>query len=735
MSDHKNEIKLRVKPALKKDAGRGIIRVDPVIQQKMGWKNGDVVLVSSLRGKSTAGKIWPGLQEDVGRGVVHIDGAIRTNVGVSVDEYVFVRGPIEVKPAESVTLAPLEGVIRVSPSSGHRLAYMLEGRVLTRSDLVPIPVMGGTLNLLVVNYRPRADAVMMSLNTMIEISEKPASQLSMGPRISYEDIGGLKDEIQKIREMVELPIRHPEIFSHLGIEAPKGVLLYGPPGTGKTLLAKAVAGETDAHFISLSGPEIMSKFYGQSEERLRELFKEAEEKSPSIIFIDEIDSIAPKREEVTGEVERRVVAQLLSLLDGLKGRGKVIVIGATNRPNSLDPALRRPGRFDREIEIGVPDRDGRKEILQIHTRGIPLDEDVDLDLFAAKTHGFVGADLAALAKESAMRSLRRYLPDLNIDEDIPLELLRDIKVTQQDFLDAITEIEPSAMREVLITVPKETWEDIGGLESAMQELKEVAEWPLKYPDLFQHMNARLPKGILLYGPPGTGKTLLAKALAHESEVNFISVKGPEFLSKWVGESEKAVREIFRKARQAAPVIIFFDELDAIAPVRGRAADSQVTERMISQLLTELDGLEELKNVLLIAATNRPDIIDPALLRSGRFGRHIMVPMPDEDSRKEILKIHLRDKPLAEDVDLDMLVRDTEKFTGADIMAIVEEATLLAIRGAVLSGLNEMKDLKESKITMSNFKNAIAKVRGMSERQRRSYLKKPGAMDPSEFLYG
>ncbi|MHA1681408.1 MAG: CDC48 family AAA ATPase [Promethearchaeota archaeon] len=729
------EIKLRVKPALKKDAGRGIIRVDPLVQRRMGWKNGDVVIITSLSGKSTAGKIWPGLPEDDGYGVVHIDGAIRSNVGASVDEFVFVKGPVEVRFAQSVTLAPVEGPIRLSPSSGRQLAYMLEGRVLTRNDVLPIPVMGGTLNLLVVNYKPISDAVMIKLDTKIDISDKPASQLSLGPGISYEDIGGLKNEIQRIREMVELPIRHPELFSHLGIEPPKGVLLYGPPGTGKTMLAKAVASETDAHFISLSGPEIISKFYGQSEERLREIFKEAEDKAPSIIFIDEIDSIAPKREEVSGEVERRVVAQLLSLMDGLKGRGKVIVIGATNRPNSIDPALRRPGRFDREIEIGVPDQEGRKEILLIHTRGIPMTDDVDLDYFSSKTHGFVGADLSALAKESAMSALRRYLPDIKIDEEIPMELMREMKVTHDDFSRALMEIEPSALREVLITTPKESWEDIGGLDEAKQELREIAEWPLKYPELFQHMNARLPKGILLYGPPGTGKTLLAKALAHESETNFISVKGPEFLSKWVGESEKAIREIFRKARQAAPAIIFFDELDAITPVRGTGSGSRVTERVISQLLTELDGLEELKHVLLIAATNRPDIIDPALLRAGRFGRHVMVGLPDRDARREIFRIHFKGKPRGDDIDFDQLADESENFTGADIMAVVDEATILAIREAILGDSGTGGPVSGVKIRGSHVKQAFSKVRGISRRERKSYLNKAGAMDPKETLYG
>jgi len=479
--------------------------------------------------------------------------------------------------------------------------------------------------------------------------------------------------------MIELPIKHPELFQSIGIDPPKGVLLHGPPGTGKTLLARAVAFETDAHFITISGPEIMSKFYGQSEENLRNIFEEAKNNAPSIIFIDELDSIAPKRGEVTGEVERRVVAQLLSLLDGLEGRGEIIVIGATNRVNDIDIALRRPGRFDKEIEIGVPDTDGRYEILQIHTRGMPLFEDVDLRTLAERTHGFVGADVEALAKEAAMLAIRQILPKIDLDKPIPFEVLNSIRIKMKDFTLALNNIEPSALREVVISQPKETWEDVGGLEDAKLQLREVIEWPLKYPELYSHLSSKPPNGILLYGPPGTGKTLLAKALAHESEINFISVKGPEFLSKWVGESEKAVRETFRKARSAAPCIVFFDEIDAIAGMRGRSAGSEVTDQVISQLLTEMDGLEDLKDVILLAATNRPDMLDPAMLRSGRFGKHIEIPMPDFETRKEIFKIHLQNKPLAKDVNYDTLTEALEDYTGADIQAICEEATLLTIR--------------------------------------------------------
>jgi transitional endoplasmic reticulum ATPase len=531
--------------------------------------------------------------------------------------------------------------------------------------------------------------------------------------------------IQKVREMIELPLRHPELFERLGVEAPKGVLLHGPPGTGKTLLAKAVASETNANFYSIGGPEIMSKFYGESEERLREIFKEAQENAPSIVFIDEIDSIAPKREEVTGEVEKRVVSQLLSVMDGLQSRGKVVVIGATNRINSLDPALRRPGRFDREIEIGVPDRDGRLEILQIHTRGMPLAEDVDLKKLADVTHGFVGADLEALAKEAAIRALRRILPEINLEaENIPVEVLNKIIVKMSDFQEALKEVEPSAMREVLVEVPDIKWGDIGGLEGVKEELREAIEWPLRYPELFAQMNAVPPKGLLLYGPPGTGKTLLAKAAANESEANFISVKGPELLNKFVGESEKAIREVFRKARQASPCIIFFDEIDSVAPVRGSSSgDSNVTERVISQFLTEMDGLEELRNVVIIAATNRPDIVDPALLRPGRFDRLLLVPPPDLEARKQIFRIHTKKTPLAEDVKLDELARKTEGYTGADIASICNTAVMLSIKehiGKAKDAEDAKKRAKGLKVARRHFDEAMQKVKPISSQELRMY---------------
>ncbi|MHA1673105.1 MAG: CDC48 family AAA ATPase, partial [Promethearchaeota archaeon] len=577
-------------------------------------------------------------------------------------------------------------------------------------------------------------AVQINRNTEISIDSKPidSRQLERSvPRTTYEDLGGLSDVIQKVREMIELPMRHPELFNRLGIQPPKGLLLFGAPGTGKTLLARAVANETDAYFITLSGPEIMSKFYGQSEENLRKVFKEAQKNSPSIIFIDEIDSIASKREEVQGEVERRVVAQLLSLMDGLDDRGNVVVIGATNRPNSLDEALRRPGRFDREIEIGVPDKDGRLEILQIHTRGMPLEDSVELRLFAEKTHGFVGADLQALAKEAGMISLRRILPEINLDEEvIPHEVLGKLHISGEDFHSALGSIEPSALREVFVSIPRETWEDVGGLEEAKRELQEAVEWPLRYPNIYKHLKAEAPTGILLYGHPGTGKTLLARALAHESEANFISVKGPEFISKWVGESEKAVRKMFRKARSAAPCIIFIDEIDAIAPTRGRGESNQVTERIVSQLLTEIDGLDRLKNVILVAATNRPDILDPALIRAGRFGKQVEIPIPDKETRKKIFTIHTDHLPLDESINFESISNSLEGKTGADIEALCKQATQNAIREFITQynfrDLTE-EELKSVKITKHHFDLALEKILKNAKRSERVYQNLEGAL--------
>ncbi|MCX6658744.1 MAG: CDC48 family AAA ATPase, partial [Euryarchaeota archaeon] len=621
MPEKKEKI-LRVVQAKSSDDGKGIARVDPALMRILQLSQGDTAIVEGTR--ATAVTVYTGYPEDENRGTVRIDGSTRKNAGVGLDEKVSIKKVVP-KPATKVTLAPTQP-LKIMGGEQY-LVQTLEGRPIVKGDLIEVNIMGRKFDLVVQSFQPASEAGVIQSFTEVKLSEKPAKQeVAKGPKVAYEDIGGLKDEVDKVREMIELPLRHPELFEKLGVEAPKGVLLHGPPGTGKTLLAKAVASETSANFTSIGGPEIMSKFYGESEERLREIFKEAAENAPSIIFIDEIDSIAPKRDEVTAETERRVVAQLLALMDGLEGRGKVVVIGATNRPNALDPAIRRPGRFDREIEIGIPDKEGRLEILQIHTRGMPLADDVDLVQLANMTHGYVGADLAALAREAAMRALRKVLPSIDLEaETIPLDVLNSLQVTMGDFMSAYREMQPSTLREVLLETPNVKWEDIGGLEQPKQELMESVEWPLRYGALFKHMNATPPKGILLYGPPGTGKTLLARAVATESQANFISVKGPEFLSKWVGESEKAVRETFRKARQAAPCVIFLDEIDAIAPVRGKSSDSGVTERVVSQILTEMDGLEALHNVVVIAATNRPDIIDPALLRAGRFDRLVFIP--------------------------------------------------------------------------------------------------------------
>ncbi len=710
---------LRVADAYQRDVGRGIARVDPKVVDQLGLTSGDVIQIVGK--KKTTALSWPGYESDSGKGTIRIDGYLRNNAGVSIDDKVTIR-KIEAKIAQRLTLAPTEP-LRIVGGEEY-LSQILEGRVLARGDYVPISVMGRKIDLVVTSTTPTAEAVIVTDQTKVTVGEQVKEAPRAIPRIAYEDIGGLRPVIQKVREMIELPLRHPELFERLGVEAPKGVLLHGPPGTGKTLLAKAVASETNANFYSIGGPEIMSKFYGESEERLREIFKEAQENAPSIIFIDEIDSIAPKREEVTGEVEKRVVSQLLSVMDGLQSRGKVVVIGATNRINSLDPALRRPGRFDREIEIGVPDRDGRLEILQIHTRGMPL-EDVDLKKLADVTHGFVGADLEALAKEAAIRALRRILPEINLEaENIPAEVLNKIIVRMSDFQEALKEVEPSAMREVLVEVPDIKWDDIGGLEGVKEELREAIEWPLKYPELFAQMNAVPPKGLLLYGPPGTGKTLLAKAAANESEANFISVKGPELLNKYVGESEKAVREVFRKARQASPCIIFFDEIDSVAPLRGSGSgDSNVTERVISQFLTEMDGLEELRNVVIIAATNRPDIVDPALLRPGRFDRMLLVPPPDLEARKQIFRIHTKKTPLAEDVKLDELARKTEGYTGADIASICNTAVMLSIKehiGKAKDPEDAKKKAKGLKVAKRHFDEAMQKVKPISSQELRMY---------------
>ena len=711
---------LRVADALQRDVGRGIARIDPKVVQELGLTSGDVVQIVGKR--KTNALCWPAHEQDYGKGIVRIDGYLRNNAGVSIDDKVTIR-KIDAKIAERLMLAPTEP-LRIVGGEEY-LSQLLEGRVLSRGDFVPINIMGRTVNLVVTNTSPPAEAVIVTEGTEVLVGEQVKEPIRAIPKISYEDIGGLRPVIQKVREMIELPLRHPELFERLGVEAPKGVLLHGPPGTGKTLLARAVASETNANFLSIGGPEIMSKYYGESEERLRDVFKQAQENAPSIIFIDEIDSIAPKREEVTGEVEKRVTSQLLSLMDGLQSRGKVVVIGATNRPNAIDPALRRPGRFDREIEIGVPDRDGRLEVLEIHTRGMPLAEDVDLKKLADVTHGFVGADLESLAKEAAIRALRRILPEINLEaQSIPGDILNKIIVKMADFQDALKEVEPSAMREVLVEIPDVSWDQVGGLEDVKEELREAVEWPLKYPDLFAQLNATPPKGLLLYGPPGTGKTLLAKAVAHESESNFISVKGPELLNKFVGESEKAVREVFRKARQASPCIIFFDEVDSVAPTRGSSmGDSHVTERVISQFLTEMDGLEELRNVIIIAATNRPDIIDSALLRPGRFDRLLFVPPPDLEARKQIFKIHTRKTPLAEDVNLDELARKTDGYTGADIASLANTGVMLALREHI-SKAKDPEDAKKRakglKVAKRHFDEALQKIKPMSTEELKMY---------------
>lgn len=714
-----NEKAIKVAELKSGETGRGIARLDPELMDILGIKVGDIVQIDGNR--KTVAKVLRGGPEDANRGIIRIDGSTRRNVGVSLDERVGIK-KVTAKNAEKITFAPTEQ-LRLQGGEEY-LKQVLEGRAIAKGDTITLNVMGNKIDLVVTSFAPSGDAVLMASTTEVKVSDKPAANNGDVPKVSYDDIGGLGDAVKKIREMVELPLRHPELFKRLGVEAPKGVLLHGPPGTGKTMLAKAVAGETSSNFISIGGPEIVSKFYGESEGKLREIFKDAEENAPSIIFIDEIDSIAPKRDEVNGEEERRIVAQLLSLMDGLNSRGKVVVIGATNRPNSIDEALRRPGRFDREIEIGIPDRDGRLEILEIHTRGMPLADDVDLKWLADKTHGYAGADLSALTKEAAMAALRRVLPDVDLEaEEIPREVLNSISVTKDDFKSALKDMQPSTMREVLIEKPNVRWEDIGALEEAKQELKEAVEWPLKFGKVFDHMNAKPPKGILLYGPPGTGKTMLAKAVATESEANFIAVKGPEFLNKWVGESEKAVRETFRKARQASPCVIFMDEIDSIAPERGTGGDSNVTERVISQMLTEMDGLESLNDVVVIAATNRPDIMDPALLRPGRFDKSIFIGPPDKESRKAIFGIHTKNRPLADDVDLEELADKTDGCTGADIAAICNEAVMNAVRHLISENPEPKdEDIQNCRVSKEDFEKALDKFGPKSRQELKDYGK-------------
>ncbi|TVP41518.1 CDC48 family AAA ATPase [Candidatus Nitrosocosmicus arcticus] len=704
-----NTLSLKVLEAYTRDVGRGVARIDYDSMDALSASTGDVV---EIRGKrKTVAKCLPLYPSDEGKGIIRVDGLVRNNAGVAIGDTVIVR-KIKAVPAEKVIVAPLEAI---PPIDERYLADALESVPLIKGDNVMVPYFGGRLTFQVIGVTPGpgVDAVLVTQKTVFHIAER-GETLRGVPQVTYEDIGGLKEEIQKVREMIELPLRHPEIFEKLGIEAPKGVLLYGPPGTGKTLLAKAVANESNAHFISISGPEIMSKFYGESEARLREIFKETKEKAPSIIFIDEIDSITPKREEVTGEVERRVVSQLLSLMDGLEARGKVIVIAATNRPNAIDPALRRPGRFDREIEIKVPDKRGRLEILQIHARNMPLESDVNQEKIAAVSHGFVGADLEYLCKEAAMKCLRRLLPELNLsDEKIPPETLEKLIISMSDFENALKEVTPSAMREVYLESPDVEWNDIGGLDEVKRELQEAVEWPLRYPDLYTKLGHSVPKGILMHGPSGTGKTMLAKAVATESEANFISVKGPELLSKWIGESERGVREIFRRARQAAPCVVFFDEIDSIAPIRGMEGVNAGTERMVSQLLTEMDGIQELNGVVIIAATNRLDMIDSALLRPGRFDKIVFVPKPDISTRLKILEIYAKEKPLTSDVNLQRIAELTDGFSGADMSAVANTAVSLVLHEYLQqysSPEEATKHATEAHVTMKHFEDAVKKIK-------------------------
>ena len=712
------DILLKVAKAYPNDSARGIARLDPNALLTLRLSPGDIIEIQGKR--LTAAKVWRADRQDWSQDYIRIDGFIRQNAGVGIGDRVKIR-KAKYFDAQRIVMAPPSGS---HMHYGDEAADMIRRQTIKRpvvsGDILPIMSSGShpfvgrmeAVPLVVTETHPDG-VVVICERTEIVLLEKPAKSIRSvkATGTTYENVGGLRVEVQRVREMIELPMKHPEVFQKLGIEPPKGVLLYGPPGTGKTLIAKAVANESGTNFFSIAGPEIMSKYYGESEQRLREIFEEAQKAAPSIIFIDEIDSIAPKRGDVTGEVERRVVAQLLAMMDGLKERGQVVVIGATNREDAIDPALRRPGRFDREIEIGVPDRSGRVEILQIHMRNMPIAEDVDLEGLADRMHGFVGADINALCKEAAMKALRRYLPDLTTEDEIPQEIVDKMQVTGGDFEDSLKEIEPSAMREVLVELPRVTWKDLGGLGALKQELIEIVEWPITRPEKFRQMGIRPPKGILLYGPPGTGKTMIAQAIANETNANFISVRGPQMLSKWVGESEKAIREIFRKARQVSPAIIFFDELDSIAPMRGMDEGSHVMERVVNQLLAELDGLEELKDVVVIAATNRPDILDPALLRSGRFDRLLMVGAPDKLGRYEILKIHTAQMPNSEDVNLDELAELTEGYVGSDLDSLCREAAMLALR----------EDL--DKVDMNHYREALKKVRPSVEESMVSYYER------------
>ncbi len=698
-----DEIELKVAEAMQIDYGKRVIRLDSNARKVLGLTTGDVIQITGK--KTTAALVLPSHPQDEGLNIIRMDGILRQNTNVALGDRVKIK-KAEIRTAKKIVLAPNQNS-RYAPGFDAYVKKNLIGKPLSKGDILSVNVFGTSFPFVVAQTVP-SGLLLVAPETELVLKEEPVKELGRVATISYEDIGGLKDEVQKIREMVELPMRHPELFERLGIEPPKGVLIYGPPGTGKTLLARAVASESDAHFITINGPEIVSKFVGEAEERLRGIFQEAEENAPTIIFIDELDAIAPKREEVVGEVEKRIVSQMLTLMDGLKSRGQVVVIGATNRQNSIDPALRRPGRFDREIEIGVPDKKSRKEIMQIHTRGMPLQKDVSLDEIAAQTHGFVGADLHALTKEGAMKALRRMLPKMNLeDEQIPPKILEELRVTREDFQNALREIQPSALREVFVEVPNVRWEDIGGLAEVKRELKEAVEMPLKKPEVFKRLGIRPVRGILLFGPPGTGKTLLARAVATESEANFIAIKGPELLSKWVGESEKAVREIFRKARLAAPTIIFIDELDSIAQMRGSDQSSGVSGRVVDSLLTEMDGLKNVKDVLVIGATNRVDIIDIALLRPGRFDKLIEIGHPDEDTRWAILKVHTAKMPIGQKVDLQKLSTMTEGFSGADIEGLCREAAMVALR----------ENINAKTVEMPHFEKALTLLSPILSRKR------------------
>jgi len=726
MTMQQNEVQLKVQEALQEEAYKGIVRIDSQTMRQIEIKAGDIVEIEGNR--KTVGIVDRAYPSDIGQAIIRMDGILRRNAKTGIGEVVQVR-KVEVKEAKAVTIAPAQQGVMIQ-ANPNIFKQGLLGRAVVKGDILSLggarrrrktmsgspfedifnvfaeeAFLGnfgfGSLKFVVAETNPK-EVIIITENTEVRVSSKTV-EVSEDKVIdvTYEDIGGLDEELKKVRELVELPLKNPEIFERLGVEPPKGILMYGPPGTGKTLLAKAVANESEANFILVNGPELTSKFYGETEKRIRDLFEEAEKNAPSIIFIDEIDAIAPKREETYGEVERRMVSQLLSMMDGLKSRGKVVVIGATNRPNSLDPALRRPGRFDREINIGVPNKQGRLKILKIHTRNMPLTKDVKLEKLAETTHGFVGADLEALCKEAAMVVIRKILPDLKYEgENIPQEILKKLQVNHEDFKIALKSVRPSALREVLVETPNVKWEDVGGSDHLKQQLKEAIEWPLKTPERFTRMGIKPPKGILMYGPPGTGKTLLAKAVANESEANFILVKGPELLNKFVGESEKGVRKVFEKARQTAPTIIFFDEIDALVPRRGFDSSSQTTERVVNAMLTEMDGLEELTDVVVLGATNRPDLVDPSLLRPGRFDRIITTTIPDKATRKSILQIHTKGMPLTKDVDLKKLAEQTESFTGADLSALAKEAAMLALRN----------DGEAKEVTMANFEEILKKAR-------------------------